>query len=230
MSCRPVTKRRRGAHAATAGGRVSQSVRPRGVYVFRRIWDFKQKMSRHEGTYVLRTSKSARGTGDRAKITRTRRRDERFLGHVGHAGSFAVGPRGPATVPVGPSAVWMFFWHGTRPASSRGRWGLMSEARWQHTVKIYVNFWRICDVFPKNPWGSATIFDSLLLWHAVRSSTTTSDQLSDRRTTSADSPFNTVPQAPNPFFLSSLSSQNILQPFSNIIVVSLHETSCTDSR
>jgi len=142
--------------------------------------NFKRKMSRHEGTYVLQPASQpagraiarelrgsavaasgfwvASGTRDRSPRVRgdprRRPRDRRAAGNV------------PLTRDTSRELPW------PRRPNVRGQMAAHGENSRE--------FMRIFDVFPKNPRGSATIFDFLTLQPTARSSATTSDQLSDR--------------------------------------------------
>lgn len=104
-------------------------------------------MSRHEGTYVLRGASEPRGAA--ARKSRGRPPGGR------RARGAPCPPRGARDGARGRRrAAGRRPRHGTRvPSSSRGRGGLMSETRWQHTVKIQRESPRTRDAFPDGSPG-----------------------------------------------------------------------------
>ncbi|TGZ55905.1 hypothetical protein DBV15_06065 [Temnothorax longispinosus] len=166
---------RGGANRRRAGRNVHRDTRDAEVPTQRRPVIVSRRAYDREGQPAGRAT--ARG------FTGARRRGERFLGRVGHAGTFAEGARGPATVSAAPSGRGdVLFDTGHVPRELPWPTGPNVRGQMAAHGEDSREFLRICDVFPWNPWGSATIFGFLSLRRTARSSTTTSDQLSDRRT------------------------------------------------
>lgn len=156
-------------------------------------------MSRHEGTYVLRRASQLVGRGwPRENYTDPTPR-RAVSGPRRARGIIRRGPAGTRDGARGTIACVDVLL--IRDTSRELPWPTGPNVRGQMAAhgENLRQFLRICDVFPRNPRKSVTIFGSPLLWRTTRPSTTTSDQLSDRRTTTADSPSNTVSQAPSSF-------------------------------
>lgn len=155
----------------------------------------------------------------------------RLPGRPGQRGTLLDPSGGPATASAGPSGPRERpFDTGHVPSSSRGRGGLMSEARWQHTVKIHANLRGFRDGFPDGPPGDPRRHPAPVAAadrpdprppRPVSCQTAAPPQLTPQRGPSA------APQPSSPHE-SSLPGSTYCSLFSDPAALSLRETDRTD--